>query len=540
MAQTYGELITELIALPHSKDMFELEKECTELSIMEKYIDNQMYLRENFADFINADYMMEATDESKFSKILGRLKEGTANIGKRIWDLIMRLMDMIKRAATAVSNWFNKIMNKKVFSKCATILSKGLSKKSSGSKTSNSKSSSSKIPESESSSVKSSSSKSSSKEDEAKTESVVYEEADKDRAKEAVKKDLKRIMDDPKIPEYNFNDMDKVYKKIKSLFNFARMNAFFKYDKGIIKNPKYKEAFNEIKDMLVLKSANSSDGASIYKFLINPTNESEEAKYNKMKEFLDICKIGPFIFRYEFDENNTKLPIISIEDFCKILDTTKEKFRKLFSSRKGIYASIHDANSWIGLISTLCLIVYGKTTGISFGSIAMYSLIALVFDYIFFKVADQIANIASIHRVDNPKYISKFDVNLENVGNKLYETTTSYKNEMEKSFKDAQMILKKYSEKYKDYIINNNEIRNVTKDSLSKFFAMIGIKYETLDKFDNFKDPASYAIYIKKYYEIEANIMTLVNLSQSISNLIYNMAKEIIKNYDGKDIPAAD
>ena len=32
MSQTYGELMKEIVSMPYSKDMFNLEKECAELS----------------------------------------------------------------------------------------------------------------------------------------------------------------------------------------------------------------------------------------------------------------------------------------------------------------------------------------------------------------------------------------------------------------------------------------------------------------------------------------------------------------------------
>ena len=60
MSQTYGELMKEIVSMPYSKDMFNLEKECAELSIMESYIENQLYLQENFNENTNVDYMLEA------------------------------------------------------------------------------------------------------------------------------------------------------------------------------------------------------------------------------------------------------------------------------------------------------------------------------------------------------------------------------------------------------------------------------------------------------------------------------------------------
>ena len=63
MSQTYGELMKEIISMPYSKDMFNLQKECAELSILETYIENQQYLQENFDNNVNVDYMMEKADE---------------------------------------------------------------------------------------------------------------------------------------------------------------------------------------------------------------------------------------------------------------------------------------------------------------------------------------------------------------------------------------------------------------------------------------------------------------------------------------------
>ena len=46
--KTYNDLRLEILSIPYSNDMFQIEKESAELQIMEKYLNNQIYLQENF------------------------------------------------------------------------------------------------------------------------------------------------------------------------------------------------------------------------------------------------------------------------------------------------------------------------------------------------------------------------------------------------------------------------------------------------------------------------------------------------------------
>jgi len=48
--KTYAELFNEIQISPYGDEMFQLQKECAELNYMEAYIENQLYIRENFKE----------------------------------------------------------------------------------------------------------------------------------------------------------------------------------------------------------------------------------------------------------------------------------------------------------------------------------------------------------------------------------------------------------------------------------------------------------------------------------------------------------
>jgi len=117
MAQTYGELMKEFNAISYSKDVFEIEKDSAELMIMEKYIENQLYIRENFNENVYVDYMLEKVDDGKLSSVFKRAKELATNVGEKVWKFFIRVMDMITRLISSVIKWVKDIYNKFTFKK---------------------------------------------------------------------------------------------------------------------------------------------------------------------------------------------------------------------------------------------------------------------------------------------------------------------------------------------------------------------------------------------------------------------------------------
>ena len=46
MAQTYKDLVVECSMYPHSNEAYDLFKECSELSVMERFLENQEFMQE--------------------------------------------------------------------------------------------------------------------------------------------------------------------------------------------------------------------------------------------------------------------------------------------------------------------------------------------------------------------------------------------------------------------------------------------------------------------------------------------------------------
>jgi len=471
MSQTYGELMKEIVSMPYSKDMFNLEKECAELSVLESYIENQQYLSENFDDNVNVDYMLEAANESTIKKIMNSIGTKITNIGKKIWDLFMNLLDMIGRAAGAIVKWFRKRFNKETFTKCKNNLTNTLSAKSSN-----------------------------------KNESVVYTESD-----------------------------NMLNPTILSAFKAAYLKAQYKFDHDILKeknNKQLTKMFNMIKDVYVVNESNNN-WISIREFYLIKDIESPKYIVDKLKKFIDICDIIPIKVVFDFGDNNFNFPIISIDDFCNMLSNTHEKFNKLTTGPKGVFGQIENGLMLSSVITFITYLINIKSKFVTLdnlmivGAGSIGAMLSVVLIDSFNKI------ILGKYKIDDPKYPTIFEVNLEKSGDKVYEISTKFKENFNNSFKNVEKILGEYMKKYKEDIVINNDINDtdymqIGKKIFKKACNAIGIDYKARDTFlEESKGSKTYAIYIKKYYEINSNIMTLIYTAENISNILLNMAREI-------------
>ena len=71
--KTYAELFQEIQTFPYSDEMFDLYKDSVQLEFIEIYINNQLYIRENF-DNTN-QILMESLDEDRLNKVIMEAEE---------------------------------------------------------------------------------------------------------------------------------------------------------------------------------------------------------------------------------------------------------------------------------------------------------------------------------------------------------------------------------------------------------------------------------------------------------------------------------
>lgn len=108
---TFKDFIKECDAFKYSKENYELMKECAELDLLNKLIDNQDYLSENedilFGDeaVITESYFQESMDEDSKDN----LKDKAMKKAKKIWDTIKRgFVRLIIRLGTFLSKLQDK------------------------------------------------------------------------------------------------------------------------------------------------------------------------------------------------------------------------------------------------------------------------------------------------------------------------------------------------------------------------------------------------------------------------------------------------
>lgn len=125
MAKTYGELILEYQNYDHSQEHYELMKECYELNLMEKYIQNQQFMAESMDDIrtefkeFDESYFGESVSEDNLQALIESANNKSKGIFNRIWKGIKSLWKKI-------AGFFNKLFgrSKKNNSKIETALEK--------------------------------------------------------------------------------------------------------------------------------------------------------------------------------------------------------------------------------------------------------------------------------------------------------------------------------------------------------------------------------------------------------------------------------
>jgi hypothetical protein len=108
---TVKEFLLEYENYDHSKEHYDLMKECAELSLLNQYISNQEFMAENAEQLFSEDssfnesYFCEKVD----ADTLKQLKEKASNKAGKIWGVIVA---GVKKIIRAVVNFIPKLLDK--------------------------------------------------------------------------------------------------------------------------------------------------------------------------------------------------------------------------------------------------------------------------------------------------------------------------------------------------------------------------------------------------------------------------------------------
>jgi len=499
MAQTYGELMTEIVSFPYSKDMFELEKECAELDLMNSYIENQLYLRETFGENVNIDYMLEAADQSKFSKVLDKIKEVGASIGKRLWDLFMRLLDMIRRAALAVTNYVKSKFKKETITEAKKLLTSAIAE------------------------VKS------------MKESTDYmQEKGNDNGNGNKGRGYRNQI---------LNAFLDAYKKACGKYTIDRLPFQAHSDSEL------NEILRHINMYFGKRNSNveNNDWYNLENFFKEgyKTNEDVITLATKFLDMLSPKTFDGVNFVFKVDEEILdSFPIMEVNDYIDSLHAISAKYttfegiiRNVIGSGNSFYVALFLRTLQMSVFKipiTATWYIFPYTALAMFTS---YIAIICVLDYLIDK------------DLLNPKSSVTLQIDLRSTGSGVYNASVNTQNEFKKTFEDLQTILAKLGSDYGKELKRRNQDeltkiadniasplaslkrggRAIWNATCSKILRMFRWSPDTIDRFRSENVRKSFALDIKKYYQIGVNITTLMNVAELVGNMIYDISQEVTK-----------
>ena len=122
MAQTLGQFIEECELFEYSNEYYELVKECSELALMERYIENQEFITECVdASVYTEGFFMEAASKETNKNVKNSFAKKAGNLKNKIVNFFKGIIPKIIAALTKFKNFFDST------SKSATKIYKRLS-----------------------------------------------------------------------------------------------------------------------------------------------------------------------------------------------------------------------------------------------------------------------------------------------------------------------------------------------------------------------------------------------------------------------------
>lgn len=108
--KTFKDYITAYENYDYSHENYELIKECSELTVLEKYIDNQRFLLEH-ADITDNEsfngYLMESVSESNLEVLVEKANKTGEGILKKIYNGISKIIGVFAKLLKKIGNLFD-------------------------------------------------------------------------------------------------------------------------------------------------------------------------------------------------------------------------------------------------------------------------------------------------------------------------------------------------------------------------------------------------------------------------------------------------
>ena len=107
MAQTFNDFVAECEGYKHSKEHYDIMKECSEIALCEQFIEDQAYIAENVAELTGVvnfteSYFSEAASDDQIKALYEKVETKKGNVLARIWAAL-------KKAVAAVVKFFKNI-----------------------------------------------------------------------------------------------------------------------------------------------------------------------------------------------------------------------------------------------------------------------------------------------------------------------------------------------------------------------------------------------------------------------------------------------
>lgn len=114
MAKTFKAFMDECMYYPHSQESLELMKECAELSLTEKYIEDQQFLLENThlldeATGITSGYFSEAVNDASLEVMMEKATTKALSIKSRIWKGLQKIVGVFQKFFQKIGNNFDEV-----------------------------------------------------------------------------------------------------------------------------------------------------------------------------------------------------------------------------------------------------------------------------------------------------------------------------------------------------------------------------------------------------------------------------------------------
>jgi hypothetical protein len=106
---TFRDYIYECENYQYSNEYYELMKECAELELMEKYLDNQkhnVYLPEGVT--ISDNYFMESVDDNRIQEITEAFTDKLKSFGTTVKNGFVKIVNILLGFLRKVSSVFDK------------------------------------------------------------------------------------------------------------------------------------------------------------------------------------------------------------------------------------------------------------------------------------------------------------------------------------------------------------------------------------------------------------------------------------------------